>query len=78
MARSYRHTPIVPNTSARSDGDFKRLSARAMRHRNAQLIRLGADVLFDHPRQVVNSHKAPKDGKWYAGTDSCSARLLRK
>ncbi len=78
MARSYRHTPILPNAHVRSDHEFKRLCARAMRHRNAQLIRMDAEVLFDHPRQVIDSFKAPKEGKYYAGGTYRSVPSLRK
>ena len=78
MARSYRHTPIVPHANADSDHAFKRLCMRTMRHRNALLIQLGAEVPFNHPRQVINSYKAPKDGKHYVGRDPHFARSLRK
>lgn len=66
MSRSYRKTPILPVTGARSEKAFKVAAHRAERRAAAQRLGQGLDPL---PSRLFGDPWAgPKDGRrWDAG-----------
>ena len=65
MSRSRRKTPIMGNTTARSDGEWKAKAARVLRHRVKQVVSttLDGDCFAGKRWDAVNPWNAPKDGK---------------
>jgi len=66
MSRSYRHTPIVGNTTARTDKPGKMIANRTLRaHTRAALhfCRDYENLLMPLLRELSNVWSFPKDGK---------------
>lgn len=78
MSRSYRHTPVVGNTTARSDKPGKVIANRTLRSaaRSALVNCRDYDALvMPILREVSNVWSFPKDGKHRMSSDS---RYFRK
>lgn len=69
MSRSRRKTPICGITTADSDGEWKAMVARRLRHRVKQELNatLDGDRFAGKRWDIVNPWDAPKDGKSWFG-----------
>lgn len=66
MSRSYRHTPIIGNTTTKSEKRDKQLANRAWRRIVRVCISTGREVL-PLQKEVSNVWGGGKDGKGWIG-----------
>ena len=83
MARSYRHTPIISYTTAKSDKPGKVKANRAWRAASRKVLSNARDydeLVMPIAREVSNVWSFPKDGKHYANNRHASwyAKAMRK
>jgi hypothetical protein len=83
MSRSYRHTPVIGITTARSDKPGKVIANRTLRAACRQALincRDFDDLVMPHLREVSNVWSFPKDGKqrMMDKTASYFAKCMRK
>lgn len=77
MTNSYRHTPIIGNTTSSSEKQDKRLCNRRLRHRIKQELLYPYRDIFTELKEVYNPWGMTKDGKHYFITHK-HPKLMRK
>jgi hypothetical protein len=65
MSRSYRRTPVLGHTKAKSEKGDKRLAQRVWRHKVRLSLRQGRWECLPALREVSNVWDFAKDGKQY-------------
>ena len=79
MARSKRHTPIIPITSARSEKADKVAAHKKERRKVRTRLRTDPEPeLLPHTRELSNPWSMAKDGKVYRSPGRVSKKDLRK
>lgn len=82
MSRSYRHTPVLGITCARSDKPGKEIANRTLRTHVRQVLITCVDfegLVMPHLREVSNVWSFPKDGKHrFDPKDEYYKKYLRK
>lgn len=76
MSRSFKHTPILGNTTAKSDKAGKQAYNRRYRNACKRLLSKGAEI--PSIKEFSNPYDLPKDGKAYSQEAVANKRLLRK
>lgn len=67
MSRSFRRSPFMGCTGARSEKEDKRHYNRAIRHKVRQLLHTGEEDIFPLLREMSNVWSMDKDGKFFFG-----------
>lgn len=69
MARSYRKTPILPFTSAKSEKSDKQSYNRKLRRRVKSLIHINEYENLPSVKSISNIYEMSKDGKFFVDSE---------